>query len=78
MWQVGIIGSGNIGSAVARQLTNLGHQVVMANSRGPDSLEAQQRELGIIPGTVAAAASAADFVLIGIPEGEKLCSWQAT
>ena len=69
MWQVGIIGSGNIGSAVARQLTNLGHQVVMANSRGPDSLEAQQRELGIIPGTVAAAASAADFVLIAIPEG---------
>lgn len=31
---IGIIGSGNIGSALARYLTNLGHQVIIANWRG--------------------------------------------
>ncbi len=32
---IGIIGSGNIGSTLARHLTALGHQVLIANSRGP-------------------------------------------
>jgi len=67
-WQVGIIGSGNIGSAVARRLTDVGHRVSMANSRGPQSLADKARVLGVTPATLAEAAAAADFVLIAIPE----------
>jgi predicted dinucleotide-binding enzyme len=68
MWRVGIIGSGNIGSAVALRLTGLGHHVMMANSRGPETLKEQARSLGIEPTTLSAAANAPDFVLIAIPE----------
>jgi len=37
--EIGIIGSGNIGSALAAYLTALGHQVSIANSRGPETLK---------------------------------------
>jgi len=68
MWHVGVIGSGNIGSAVARRLTELGHHVMMANSRGPETLREHVRTLGVEATTVSAAAQASDFVLIAIPE----------
>ena len=35
---VGFIGSGNIGTTVARLAVEAGHQVVLSNSRGPDTL----------------------------------------
>ncbi|OCC22504.1 hypothetical protein MB02_16570 [Croceicoccus estronivorus] len=66
--QAGIIGSGNIGSAVARKLTGLGYRVVMANSRGPDSLADRAADIGIVPGTLEEAVRATDFVLLAIPE----------
>lgn len=68
MWHAGIIGSGNIGSAVAARLTALGAHVTMANSRGPESLALHAQKLGIVPGTLEQAAAAPDFVLIAIPE----------
>ena len=55
---VGIIGSGNIGSALARYLTNLGHQVMIANSRGPASLSEIAAETGATPVTTEEAAGA--------------------
>jgi predicted dinucleotide-binding enzyme len=45
---LGIIGSGNIGSTLARHLTVLRHQVAIANSRGPDSLAGLAAETGAI------------------------------
>lgn len=57
---IGIIGAGNIGSALARQFAKAGHRVAIANSRGPETL----RELvESIPGDVRAtdAAGAAEF-----------------
>jgi hypothetical protein len=36
--RIGIIGAGNMGATLAAQLTRLGHQVVIANSRGPQTL----------------------------------------
>ena len=33
--RIGIIGAGNMGATLAAQLTRLGHQVAIANSRGP-------------------------------------------
>lgn len=65
---IGIIGSGNIGSTLARYLTNLGHQVVIGNSRGPESLSKIAEETGATPVTAEVAAAAEDLVIIAIPE----------
>jgi hypothetical protein len=66
---IGIIGSGNIGGALARALTTAGHRVVIANSRGPASLTALVDELGNLAtaGTVEQAAQAGDLVIVTIP-----------
>jgi len=65
---IGIIGSGNVGSTLARHLTALGHQVLIANSRGPASLAALAAETGATAATVEQAAHAQDVVIIAIPE----------
>jgi hypothetical protein len=65
--RIGIIGAGNIGGTLARRLAALGHQVSVANSRGPESLAAFARETGVRPVTVEEAARAGDVVIISIP-----------
>ncbi len=64
---IGILGAGAIGSAFARALARAEIPAVLANSRGPASLEGLVRELGpsIKAGTRAEAA-AADIVLVAI------------
>jgi predicted dinucleotide-binding enzyme len=69
MATLGIIGSGNIGTAVARLAVEAGIEVVMANSRGPQSLADKARELAVRPGTVEDAAQAGDWVVVAIPLG---------
>jgi predicted dinucleotide-binding enzyme len=63
------IGSGNIGSTVARLAIAAGHDVVMSNSRGPETLAGLVSELG--PNARAAtaedAAAAGDVVVVTIP-----------
>lgn len=66
--EIGIIGSGNIGSILARGLNKLGHQVLIANSRGPATLEKVASATGAKPVTVEVAAHAKDMVIIAIPE----------
>jgi predicted dinucleotide-binding enzyme len=63
-----IIGSGHIGSALARQFARKGTDVAIANARGPDSLGALGKELGqhIIPQTLEAALKA-DMVILATP-----------
>ena len=65
---IGIIGSGNIGGTLARHLTALGHQVSIANSRGPASLAALAAETGATAATVEQAARARDVIIIAVPE----------
>ena len=65
--RIGIIGAGNIGGTLARRLATLGHQVSVANSRGPDSLAAFARETGVRAVTVEEAARSGDVVIISIP-----------
>jgi 8-hydroxy-5-deazaflavin:NADPH oxidoreductase len=65
---IGIIGSGNIGSTLARHLTALGHQVAIANSRGPASLSTVAAETGATAATVEQVARVQDVVIIAIPE----------
>lgn len=65
---VGIIGSGAIGSTLARNLKALGQKVLIANSRGPSTLTEFAAETGVIAATVEQAAQAADLVIIAIPQ----------
>jgi predicted dinucleotide-binding enzyme len=66
--EIGIIGSGNIGGTLARRFTELGHQVKIANSRGPESLKAFAAETGATAAKVEEAARAKDLVIVTIPE----------
>jgi len=65
--QVGIIGAGSMGATLAGRLVALGHQVSIANSRGPQSLAALGAETGAAPVFVAQAAEAATIVFMAIP-----------
>jgi 8-hydroxy-5-deazaflavin:NADPH oxidoreductase len=66
--KIGIIGAGHIGGTLARRLTALGHDVSIANSRGPETLAALARETRARPVTVEEAARAGDVVIVTIPE----------
>ena len=69
MTNVGIIGAGHIGQALARTFIKHGYTVTIANSRGPETLTDLVSELG--PAAKAAtaedAAAAADFAVVTIP-----------
>jgi 8-hydroxy-5-deazaflavin:NADPH oxidoreductase len=67
--KIGIIGSGKIGGTAARLFTRSGHEVAIANSRGPDSLADFVEELGenAQAATVDEAADFGDVVLEAIP-----------
>lgn len=65
--KIGIIGTGSMGKVFARHLTRLGHRVLMANARGPESLKALADEIGATPVSVAEAARAGDIVILAIP-----------
>jgi predicted dinucleotide-binding enzyme len=69
MKTIGLIGSGHIGSQVARLAVAHGYDVVLSNSRGPATLSELVAELGpkARAGTVAEAASAGDIVVVTIP-----------
>src|SRR5215211_341110 len=65
--RIGIIGAGQIGGTLARRLTALGHDVSIANSRGPETLAALAGETGAQPVTVEQAARAGEVVIVAIP-----------
>ncbi len=69
MATIGIIGVGEMGSQLARAAVRHGHQVVIGNSRGPQTLGALVDELGpqASAATAAAAAEAGNFVIISVP-----------
>lgn len=65
---IGIIGAGHIGGTLTRRLTALGHNVFVANSRGPETLADLTRETGATPATVYEAARRGEIVIVTIPE----------
>ncbi|MGW6647915.1 NADPH-dependent F420 reductase [Streptomyces iakyrus] len=65
--KIGIIGAGNIGGNLTRRLTALGHDVAVANSRGPETLTALAAETGATPVPVGEAARDAEIVVVTIP-----------
>lgn len=66
--KIGIIGAGNIGGNLTRRLTALGHDVSVANSRGPATLGDLAAETGATPVTVQEAPRGADLVIVTIPQ----------
>src|SRR5687768_650525 len=69
MSTIGLIGAGHIGSQVARLAVRHGHQVVISNSRGPETLADLVAELGprARAATPAEAAAAGDIVVVTVP-----------
>jgi len=69
MTTIGILGSGHVGSNLAKAAIAHGYDVVLSNTQGPDSLAGLIKELG--PQASAAgpaeAAAAGDFAIVAIP-----------
>lgn len=66
--KIGIIGAGNIGGNLTRRLTALGHDVSVANSRGPQTLAELAGQTGATAVPVAQAALGAQVVIVTIPQ----------
>ena len=66
--KIGIIGAGQIGGTLTRRLTKLGHEVFVANSRGPQTLADLAKETGAKAVSVKEAAHAGEVVVVTIPE----------
>jgi predicted dinucleotide-binding enzyme len=66
---IGLIGSGNIGSTVAQLAVDAGYEVVLSNSRGPETLAELVDRLGpqARAATAAEAAAAGDIVVVTVP-----------
>lgn len=69
MTTLGIIGAGHIGSQIARAAVANGYEVVIANSRGPETLAELVAELGpqARAATAEEAAAAADLAVVTVP-----------
>jgi predicted dinucleotide-binding enzyme len=66
--KIGIIGAGHIGGTLTRRLAALGHDVAVANSRGPETLAELAKGSGAKAVTIAEAARGKDVVIVTIPE----------
>jgi len=67
--KIGIIGGGRMGGTLTRRLAALGHDVSIANSRGPETLAELAAETGAVPVSITDAGRDADVMIIAIPEG---------
>lgn len=66
--RIGIIGAGNIGGNLTRRFAQLGHEVFVANSRGPETLKSLVSETGAKAVTPTEAARQGEVVIVAIPE----------
>lgn len=67
--QIGILGAGNIGTTLARKLAAAGHEVRVANSRGPETISAEALETGARAATAQDALRDVDVVILSMPLG---------
>jgi 8-hydroxy-5-deazaflavin:NADPH oxidoreductase len=66
--KIGIVGAGHIGGALTRRLSALGHDVAVANSRGPETLAGLAAKTGATAASVMEAVEGKDLVIVTIPE----------
>ncbi|MGW7516284.1 NADPH-dependent F420 reductase [Streptomyces sp. NPDC054796] len=67
--RIGVIGTGPIGTTLARRLSVGGHDVAVANSRGPETIDAEALEFGAHAVTAADAVQGKDVIVLSIPFG---------
>ncbi len=65
--KIGIIGAGFVGRAIGKLAVQAGHQVMLSNSRGPETLFSLPHAVGGEVGTVAEAVAFGDVVVVAIP-----------
>jgi predicted dinucleotide-binding enzyme len=65
---IGIIGTGNIGATLARQLAALGEDVSIANSRGPETLTKLAGQTGATPVAATDIANDREVVILAVPQ----------
>jgi len=65
--KIGIIGAGNIGATLARKLAACGHEIKLANSKEPQSIQNLANEIGVHAVTKEDAVSEVDVVILSIP-----------
>jgi 8-hydroxy-5-deazaflavin:NADPH oxidoreductase len=65
--KIGLIGAGNIGSALAGHFRRLQHTVLIANSRGPETLSQVAQKTGATPVAISEVAKGVDLLVITIP-----------
>ncbi|MEV7020077.1 NADPH-dependent F420 reductase [Streptomyces sp. NPDC093991] len=68
--RISIIGAGDIGSQVARSLAKAGHELSIANSRGPETLRELAAETGATPMAARDAVRGADVIVLSVPFGK--------
>src|SRR5260370_19600636 len=65
--RIGMVGAGAQGGTLAKQLAKAGHEVRVANRRGPQSLQEFAKQTGTIASTVEDAATNAEVIMIALP-----------
>jgi predicted dinucleotide-binding enzyme len=65
--RIGVIGAGRMGHAIAAHMARAGHEVAMANSRGPETLQDVAADIGARAATVEDAIRVAELVFLAIP-----------
>jgi predicted dinucleotide-binding enzyme len=65
---IGVIGTGDIGAVIVKQLGDAGHSVKMANSRGPHSLRELAAKTGAIPVSLEDVVQDVEILFIVLPQ----------
>ena len=68
--KIGIVGTGNIGGALTRLFRAAGHEVSIANSRGPKSLAELSAETGARAATIEDAVRGQEVVVVAVPNNK--------
>lgn len=65
--KIGVIGAGFVGRAIARHAIEAGHEVMLSNSRGPQTLFSLRPMVGCEIGTAEEAAGYGEVVVLAVP-----------
>lgn len=65
--KIGIIGAGNIGATIARKLATSGHDVKLANSKGPETIRDLSQDLGAVAVSKEQAVQDVEVIVLSIP-----------
>lgn len=65
--KIGIIGTGAIGSIIARKLSDKGHEIIVNNTSEPRELAEKARELGAVPSSIDDLVKKVNVIILSVP-----------